>query len=899
MTEWHRMVALGMNRDEYIGSIAGYFGRLFHDIRAQNAIGRFDINSTTEDFLVPILKVVFSCPDLTNQNQIQQNFPAVDLGCRTTRISFQVTTDATSAKIIKTLEKFKQHGLDAHFDSAYVITITEKQENYTAQALDAAISALSIEFSKLDHILDLEDILSRIKLLSTSDLEIVNAYLKSEFEKSDQHARFRANLDQFLEFSTRKIDVEKTSKKYIPDIFVETHSTKEEMRAFSHPLFFHRKVQDALSQIDFGGLNTLLALAGEPPLVLEMNRDVLTEGPATYAQLATWSKAVGDAVDRELAKVRPLSWCRESGEPAYTPRDKDSAAWSIIRFRAESIATGLVWRLRDARTLIHLIQKKLFLVTSMAGQGKTNFICDLVENQFAAFGIPCMFIPARELNSYPAHARIISFISNNRYAPSFTKVHEFLGLFDSIAKDIGKPFVIAIDGINEVKALEEFNDELTDFCAAVCQYDFIKMVITCRSEFFEEKYASILDQPYSDQIHRVMDLRAKMSDASKDRLLSSYLRHFRIKGSFAEGPADFLKNDLLLLRIFCERHEEQDVGHVSAIYKGDLFEEFLKRKFGAFPETLRAKAFPTLIKIVTRMLDTDDYAKLSVRGFEADELQVVQHLVADEIILRQEVPEQGLASFGDIVVSFTYDELRDFVIAYKLIEEVTDSSAAVLEEVLSRLPERPIYEGVYKYAYLLARKSRKHLAVSACERAKDFVEHFSLNVNLLPPADQNDDDVARCTEILGDCTVPQRVKRIAFFLLSRRNDAELLNNFLLVSHLNGLDAERHSLLVHALFSDTYGYGTRDWRQKIGKLVDDVWEASSEEGIGRYVPGWLAFFLHAASYAWRDGQERAVAMFRSPQSHEHSQHVISLVRPAQAEQVQALITEIEAPAGGEA
>ena len=798
------MVAHGMNKDEYIGSIAGYFGRLFHEVRAQNAIGRFDINSTTEDFLIPILKIVFSCPDLTNQNQIQQNFPAVDLGCRTKRISFQVTTDATSAKIIKTLEKFKQHRLDAHFDSVYVITITEKQASYTAPALDAAISALSIEFSKLDHILDLEDILLRIKLLSTGDLEIVNAYLKSEFEKSDQHARFRENLDQFLEFSTRKIDVEKTSKKYIPDIFVETHSTKEEMRSFSHPLFFYRKVQDALSQIDFGGLNALFALAGEPPLVLDMDRKVLAEDPATCAQLATWSKAVGDAVDRELAKVRPLSWSRESGDPAYVPRDKESAAWSIIRFRAESIATGLAWRLRDARTLIHLMQKKLFLVTSMAGQGKTNFICDLVENQFEAFGIPCIFIPARELNSYPAHARILSYISNNRYAPSFTKLHDFLGLFDSIAKNIGKPFVIAIDGINEVKALEEFNDELKDFCGAVCQYDFIKMVITCRSEFFGEKYASILDQPYRDQIHRVMDLRAKMSDASKDRLLSSYLRHFKIKGSFAEGPAAFLKDDLLLLRIFCERHEERDVGHVSAIYKGDLFEEFLKRKFSAFPESLRVKAFPTLKKIVTRMLETEDYAKLSVREFEADELQVVQHLVADEIILRQEVPEQGLASFGDIVVSFTYDELRDFVIAYKLIEEVTDSSAAVLEEVLSRLPDRPIYEGVYKYAYLLARKSRKPLAVSACEGAKDFVEHFSLNVNLLPPVDQNDDDVARCTKILEDLTFPRRVKRIASFLLSRRSDDELLNNFLLVSHLNGLDDERHSLSGVSTHGTDYG-----------------------------------------------------------------------------------------------
>lgn len=353
-----------------------------------------------------------------------------------------------------------------------------------------------------------------------------------------------------------------------------------------------------------------------------------------------------------------------------------------------------------------------------------------------------------------------------------------------------------------------------------------------------------------------------------------------------------MKDDLLLLRIFCERHEEQEIGHVTAIYKGDLFEDFLKRKFGAFPEQLRAKAFSTLVRIVTRMIDADDYAKLTIRGFEADELQVVQHLVADDIILRQEVPEQGLSSFGDIVVSFTYDELRDFVIAYKLIDEVNDSSAAALEVMLSCLPERPIYEGVYKYAYLLARKAKKKLAISACEGAKDFVEHFSLNVNLLPPSVQNDADVARCKEILADIVFPQRVRCIALFLLRRQICEEPLNSLLLVEYINGLDSERHFLFIQRLFSGNYR--SRDWRQEIGSLVDHVWEASSEDGLGSYAPGWLSFFLHASALAWWDERERAAALFRNALPHNHCQSALALARASQADAVQSMIAEIEAP-----
>ena len=96
-----------MNRDEYLNNCARYLGRLGHEIRALNAAARFDINSVTEDFLIPLLKELFDCPEIQNQNEIQQNFPSVDLGCRKSKISFQVTTDASSDKVVKTLTKFR------------------------------------------------------------------------------------------------------------------------------------------------------------------------------------------------------------------------------------------------------------------------------------------------------------------------------------------------------------------------------------------------------------------------------------------------------------------------------------------------------------------------------------------------------------------------------------------------------------------------------------------------------------------------------------------------------------------------------------------------------------------------------------------------------------------------
>lgn len=880
-----------MNRDSHLNNIAKYFGRLTHEIRALNAIGRFDINSVVEDFLIPVLKVAFTCPDLQNQNEIQMNFPAVDLGCRTTRTSFQVTTDASSGKAEKTLKKFHEHDLDNLFDRVYILTLTEKQSAYNANALVCAIADLKISFNPAEHIIDVNDLLSQIRNLETSDLERIDVYLASGWAERDRHVRFREQLDRFLEFSTNKIELEKRSRKYIPSIFVETHSTKEEVRLFANPLFFYRKIQDSLLRLNYGHLNSLMRIARVPEFDLDLDRSLLTETPSTFAELHSWLNRVGEAVNRELAKVRPLSWWRDEGERQYQPINGKTPEWEIVRFTAESSASGLSSRLRDALGLIGLIRKKIFLVTSMAGQGKTNFVCDLVENQFRSYAIPCLFIPARELNSYTSGKRLFEYISNNRYSPDVTRVHEYLKLFNDVALETGKPFLIVIDGINEVADLNAFNDELKAFLNAVCQYDMVKVIVTCRSEFFDEKYASMLCEPFADHIHRVGDLRSKMSARSKARLLKSYLAHFGIRGRFSRIASNFLKSDLLLLRIFCERYEGSDVGYMSDIYKGDLFEQYLLKKITSFPQHLQAKALPTLYRIVTAMIEADNFAKLSVRSFTVEEQELVRRFVDDDVILRQEIGAEGLSALGDLAISFTYDELRDFVIAYKLVIGDTSGDAGSLKAALAVLPARPIYEGVYRYAYLLARKSNDAAAIAACESCSDFIEHFSLNMHLLPPDVQTSDDVERVKALLADSSRPERLRRTARFLLHRQDTTELLNITILRDHLNELETADHAKFIGAMFAHRYDYERNKWRQRLHELVHDVVEDNAEEKLALYDSEWLAFFLHISSLAGWSERERVSTMFRDAKDTTNCRDAVELVRPAQSEAMRILLADI--------
>ncbi|WAR43332.1 SMEK domain-containing protein [Methylomonas rapida] len=634
-----------MTRQELLQRSSTFLARFAHEVKVANAMGLFDINTIAEDFLIPIFSIAFNCPDLCNQNRIQMNFPAIDLGCATSRTSIQITSDSSSSKIRETLEKFASHGLGSDFDSLYVYVITERQKSYISQNLTEAINKLSIKFDTLTNILDFRDLAKKLSELTNEQLERINEHLEKEFRKADADLQFRNNLDAFLGVSQQKIEDEKRTKKYIPSVFVETSETKEEMRYFANPMFFYRKIDDDLRRIDLAYFNELLGMAKIEPVADNLRGITTLTAPNNLSELRARLVQQRTALEAIQEHVSPFSWYGDRAE-RFAPSDYLTGYWEVFRHSIESSGSGVFRSLEKVSKKIGIAQAKIFLVTGMAGQGKTNFICDLIENQFRAFEVPTIFIPARSLNDYPRPSRILSYIRNNRFAPDVSNLHDLLTLLNNVAEECQKPFVIAIDGINEVGDLDGFVAELRVFLEALCQYDFVKIVITCRSEFFDHKFADVFERQFSDHLYRVKDLRNEMSEDNKSRLLSSYLRHFKIKANFSKRSTEFLENDLILLRIFSEIHEDKDIGYVPDIYKGDIFEKYLVMKVEGFPTYLRQKALKSLYKICSQMLADENFSLISVEGFDDTERQIIERLIGEDIILRREVPSVGLASSG-------------------------------------------------------------------------------------------------------------------------------------------------------------------------------------------------------------------------------------------------------------
>jgi hypothetical protein len=879
-----------MTKQELLQKSSALLGRFAHEVKIANAMGLFDINTIAEDFLIPIFKMAFDCPDLCNQNRIQMNFPAVDLGCKTSRTSIQITSDSSSSKVCETLEKFESHNLRKDFDSLYVYVITEKQNSYSSQRLTEIANKLLIKFDTSTNILDYRNLAKKLGELTNEQLECINNHLEEEFRQRDTNLKFRSNLNAFLTVSQQKIENEKRSKKYIPSVFVETSETKEEMRYFANPIFFYRKIDDDLRRIDLARFNELLGMARIEPVEDNLHEIATLKVPNNLSELCVRLVQQSTALKALQEHVSQFSW---HGDRAgrFKPSDYLTGYWNVFQYNIESNGSGVFRSLEKVSKKVGIAQAKIFLVTGMAGQGKTNFVCDLVENQFRAFEVPTIFIPARSLNDYPRPNRVLSYISNNRFAPYFKDLHELFALLNSVAEECKKPFIIAIDGINEVGDLDGFVSELRIILEALCQYDFVKIVITCRNEFFDHKFAGVFEPQFSGHLYRVKDLRREMSEENKSRLLKAYLRHFKVKAQLSHVAANFLENDLILLRIFSEIHEGKNIGYVADIYKGDIFEQYLIMKVNEFPTPSRQNVLNSLYKICSRMLGDESFSQIPVEGFDYAERQIIEQLIGEDIILRREVPSTGLASLGIENISFTYDELRDFLLAYYVVVKLVASNTLDVIKIFDKIPEWPIYEGFFRYAYVLARKQKCDTVLAICEASENFQTHYLNNLSLMSADIQTPEDVIRVKAVLKDSTAKRDLRHVAWFLFKKRQDSDHLNIRILLDHVSSLNDEESELFFKAMFFSPSNYRDSDWRDDVSGLLNSFNnKLSKDQKIGLGVPA-LALTLHFAPYARWNEMEATLNFFEKFQLTQEVGNAIETCKKAASMKVQSCLQEI--------
>lgn len=478
-----------------------------------------------------------------------------------------------------------------------------------------------------------------------------------------------------------------TTEKYIPQTFIETNELKDNLRCFISPCMFYPKLFNETLNLNFNHLNRINKINNRQLFEFDFTKYLINEKDLSISTIFN--------ITREAITYLNLK---------HEELEKQSTNLSYAFKR----------KIESKRKSFEFFNYKALMFIDNAGQGKTNLLCDLIENVTTKREIPTIF-----LSGYDIDANNISESISRRIFPNDNfSLNEIL---EALENKIGREhLIIVIDGINENPNPSLFSQNLESFIQSLIGNEFVKIILTCRTEYFKNNFENLISSSYHKEIKLIDGLNSRLNKQQKERLLYTYFHFFDIKiDSISEEIEKQLSNNFLLLRIFAEVNKEKHLPSVNHIYKSNLFIEYYKLK---------------VIQINRRIVDNDDFkvkGKFDIRNFiENIASYMIEHHVFhnipineivsndnnreiyirfldENIILKKDLPQTEDSIFSDgEVINFTYDEFRDFIISDYLLNNTFKGSKEKFKEFISKnlVKASPILEGCSIFLYSLSRK---------------------------------------------------------------------------------------------------------------------------------------------------------------------------------------------------
>ncbi len=117
-----------MKRVHSLNRINELMSRFVTQVKGAGSMSRTDINKDAETILIPLFKEIYGYTDLSNINYAEDdnNYPGIDLGDETARVTFQVTATRTLTKVQHTLRQFVKYEQYKKYDRLIIYILTEK-----------------------------------------------------------------------------------------------------------------------------------------------------------------------------------------------------------------------------------------------------------------------------------------------------------------------------------------------------------------------------------------------------------------------------------------------------------------------------------------------------------------------------------------------------------------------------------------------------------------------------------------------------------------------------------------------------------------------------------------------------------------------------------------------------
>jgi hypothetical protein len=632
-----------------------------------------------------------------------------------------------------------------------------------------------------------------------------------------------------------RLAAEKNSKKYIPDVFVEIGDIKDRARLFCHPALFFRKVSSDIERLDLYDLNRFLQKVGLDPLAVRIPDGKLSWTYEALDQNVAVLRAALQALTASLADLKE----EERSQLARRVPDDKKHVFDEVIWRIGSTAHSLNdYEIRDRLKDLDAAKARVFAVVSRAGQGKTNFVCDLAENCLAKRGIPCAYFTGKELSGV-GRGQLQSFIARSIYGGHCPgTIDDLLSDIENEAHRRGTAGVILIDAINEHSDLSVFPQEVEDFIEKCLGFPRIRIILTCRSEYFDARFGSLLKSGFADQMIVEREIHQRMGEEHRRRLVDGYFRFFKIsRPPMSDLVLRQFQDDPFLLRMFCEAYgnpaasRARPMNPLRDIRREALFREYFSHKLCALESRSSRKTgvlvgnrhpYQTLLRtMIDWMVEHDMYANVPVAIFDQNQTSVLEDLVDEDILVRRDLfPESVLGT--QEVLNFTFDACRDFLLSDFLLNVLLPQDRARFEELAAQLtePGKTVAEGLQEYLFYASRHLGDDTVMAFIERQP---WHETVFLNCVFDLDETEITERDAAWLKEACTKGHYMgPQIAYHFLSRYDTSRCphANIRTLFEMFDALDDEAFAAFCSKVFGTSY-HGMRGGIYPIDTLEEHI------------------------------------------------------------------------------
>lgn len=518
----------------------------------------------------------------------------------------------------------------------------------------------------------------------------------------------------FNEISNSLIEDNKLIHKYIPELYCEISNIKELSRFFSNPCLFWNKTIDALERIDFKYLSKYSSEFG----ICEFNFDYPEEIKRNleFSEIYRKSLQLDDFLSRkknELSNLKDAVYAKETIE-SISPLLQYK--YENVKYKHYFTISNYIFKIETIDKLNKAIHSQILLITSSAGKGKTSFLCDFSANFLDKCNIPFIFINASELDRIDEIEKYFMELSYlNR---EYTKFENFALNYQLDFENKSESLIIVIDGLNEVTNINEFDTKLYNFIKQILNYKYIKLICTCRSEFFEHRFKNFNKLPSATLLLET-DFDQEISEKEKSKLWQQYLMHFNISiNRYSDNVYDKLTENPLLLRIFSEVNANSTINELTHLYTETVFRKYFNLKIENIGNSKESRTSIEIQKnnvakdifknILQLMISKNEYANIKINklNLEEDELEELSRIINEDILLKKDLETEDVLATSHEVINFTFDEMRDFLIANQLIRTLYREEPSQFSDFLdnSLIKTSTIYEGVSKFIFHISTK---------------------------------------------------------------------------------------------------------------------------------------------------------------------------------------------------